>query len=94
MNVTIEGLFQRPKTHYKRNTRGSDDRLKSSAPRYHKFKPDADNIAKFVNDSLNGLAFRDDCQINTLVVKKRWSHVKECTRIKIQYLEDFDEHEE
>lgn len=28
MNVTIEGIFQRPKYHYKRNLRGSDDRLK------------------------------------------------------------------
>ena len=36
-------------------------------------KPDLDNIAKSVTDSLNGLAYRDDSQIVMLVVSKWWS---------------------
>lgn len=33
-------------------------------------KPDADNIAKIVLDSLNGIAYRDDSQIINLMVEK------------------------
>lgn len=36
-------------------------------------KPDADNIAKIILDSLNGIAFKDDSQVVTLVVTKRYS---------------------
>lgn len=37
-------------------------------------KPDADNIAKIILDSLNGIAFHDDSQIVRLVVEKRYSN--------------------
>lgn len=33
-------------------------------------KPDADNIAKIVLDSLNGLAYKDDSQVSALLVLK------------------------
>lgn len=33
-------------------------------------KPDADNIAKAILDSLNGLAYKDDSQISLLLVQK------------------------
>lgn len=33
-------------------------------------KPDADNIAKAVLDSLNGLVYKDDSQVTTLLVLK------------------------
>lgn len=36
-------------------------------------KPDADNIAKIVLDSLNGLAYKDDNQISELLVLKHYS---------------------
>lgn len=36
-------------------------------------KPDADNIAKLVLDSLNGLAYRDDAAIVRLTVEKVYS---------------------
>ena len=35
-------------------------------------KPDTDNIAKIVLDSLNGLAFKDDAQITRLEVEKSY----------------------
>lgn len=36
-------------------------------------KPDADNIAKIILDSLNGIAYKDDSQIVKLNVIKKWS---------------------
>lgn len=33
-------------------------------------KPDADNIAKIILDSLNGLAYKDDSQVSALMVLK------------------------
>lgn len=35
-------------------------------------KPDTDNIAKIVLDSLNGLAYKDDAQITKLEVEKSY----------------------
>ena len=31
---------------------------------------DVDNVAKFILDCMNGLAFKDDNQIKTLIVRK------------------------
>lgn len=36
-------------------------------------KPDADNIAKAVLDSLNGMAYMDDSAVITLIVEKHFS---------------------
>lgn len=36
-------------------------------------KPDADNIAKIILDSLNDIAFHDDSQVVELIVIKRWT---------------------
>ena len=36
-------------------------------------KPDLDNFLKLLLDALNGLAFADDAQITTTIVKKRWT---------------------
>lgn len=36
-------------------------------------KPDADNIAKIICDSLNGIAYHDDSQIVELYICKRYS---------------------
>lgn len=46
-------------------------------------KPDADNYAKSVLDSLNGILFKDDNQIVDLNIKKRYSEeAKAVVRIK------------
>ena len=37
-------------------------------------KPDLDNIAKAVLDSLNGIAYKDDSQIVSMVVSKKYSN--------------------
>lgn len=36
-------------------------------------KPDVDNVAKLVLDALNAVAYRDDSQVNDLVVSKGWA---------------------
>jgi len=40
-------------------------------------KPDADNIAKIILDSLNGLAYKDDSQVSILLVEKTYWHENE-----------------
>jgi Holliday junction resolvase RusA-like endonuclease len=45
-------------------------------------KPDVDNFAKAIMDSLNGIVYDDDVQVIELKVSKRWS-IDECTTIKI-----------
>ena len=36
-------------------------------------KPDVDNVAKIILDALNGIAYRDDKQVVTLIVKKSFA---------------------
>lgn len=36
-------------------------------------KPDADNLAKTFMDALNGIAYKDDSQIVTLIAEKRYA---------------------
>ena len=38
-------------------------------------KPDCDNVAKSIADALNGLAYRDDSQVVTLHVEKRFGEI-------------------
>lgn len=47
-------------------------------------KPDVDNIAKAILDSLNGLAYKDDSQVSELTVLKIYDRVN---KIKV-YLEE------
>lgn len=38
-------------------------------------KPDADNVAKVICDSLNGIAYRDDSQVAELTVRKLYGEI-------------------
>lgn len=38
-------------------------------------KPDTDNIAKSILDSLNGIAYKDDKQVVKLTVEKRYDEI-------------------
>ena len=44
-------------------------------------KPDFDNISKVVGDALNGLAYRDDCQVVTGHIEKRF---RDTPRVEIE----------
>lgn len=49
-------------------------------------RPDCDNICKNLCDSLNGIAFKDDKQIVTLIVQKFYADI-ELVAIQIEELE-------
>ena len=63
--ATIEAIFPIPKSVSKKKHEAM-----VTAP-YPK-KPDADNIAKAILDSLNGIAYDDDSAVTSLTVKKRY----------------------
>lgn len=50
----------------------------------HLKKPDNDNIAKIICDSLNGVAYKDDAQVAVLNVEKYYSE-EERTEVMIEY---------
>lgn len=53
-------------------------------------KPDSDNIAKVVLDSLNKVAFEDDKQVSDLHVFKRYAQ-KPCVMVVINEIEPKEE---
>ncbi len=71
--------FARPCSH-----RTSKGVLRKSAPLCHVYKPDADNLAKFVMDALNGVYYKDDSQICALQVLKRYGD-EGSVRIELEY---------
>ncbi len=71
ISVSVVFAFSRPKSHY--GTGRNAGIVKASAPTEHMKKPDADNLAKFLLDALNGLYWRDDSIINNLTVAKVWA---------------------
>jgi Holliday junction resolvase RusA-like endonuclease len=71
LEVTLDLFFPRPKSHYR--TGKYAGMLKDNAPKWHIAKPDSDNLAKFVMDSLNKKFWRDDSIVCSLIVYKRYS---------------------
>lgn len=67
LRVCLQFVFARPKSHYT-----STGKLSSRAPAHHVRTPDADNLAKFVLDSLSGVFFKDDRQVCDLRASKEW----------------------
>lgn len=66
--ISIEALFPIPPSWSKaKQLEARDGRLP------HTSKPDWDNVAKIVTDALNGLAWKDDSQIISATVIKRYS---------------------
>lgn len=50
-------------------------RAKSSKNEWPVVKPDLDNVVKLVTDAMNGLVYRDDCQICSLTAEKVYGKV-------------------
>ena len=75
-------VFDRPKSHF--GTGKNAGVLKTSAPAHHTGKPDIDNLLKFVCDSLNNVAFRDDSQIVNKFGSKRYAEAGEESRTEIR----------
>lgn len=74
VEVIINAVFGRPKAHY----RSDGKTLKQKAPHWHTGRPDVDNIAKAICDSLNKLAWHDDSSISRLLVSKYYGPEEGC----------------
>ena len=77
LKVTIEAVFPIPKSYTKKQ------RLEI---KYPKRKIDIDNIEKCVLDALNGIAYKDDCQVVELAGFKKFG-LDEKIIVTIEYLE-------
>lgn len=83
VEVRIDAYFARPKSHRRKSG------LKADAPWSHIQKPDADNLAKAVLDSLTTLGlWRDDAQVHMLTVMRAWTSAAPWTDIHIQEAAD------
>jgi len=79
IRCTLRFAFARPRSHC--TAKGV---LKRTSPRLHVYKPDADNLAKFVLDALNGRYYKDDSQLYALAVEKKYSDTNSVT-IRLEY---------
>lgn len=69
--VTMAFEFARPKSHF--GTGRNAGQLKPSAPAHMTTSPDADKLARAVNDSLtDALVWADDAQVVAMHVSKRY----------------------
>ena len=64
VNVVIDFVFGRPKSHLCKSG------IRADAPKLPRC--DVDNLTKAVLDSLNGIAWDDDCQVARLVVENSY----------------------
>lgn len=71
--------FARPKSHL--TSKGA---LRKGVPDRHIYKPDTDNLAKFVMDALNGVYYKDDSQVYQLTVLKRYGE-EDSVRVQLDY---------
>ena len=67
IEATIIAVFPIPKSYSKKKT----DELLNGIYNYDK-KPDCDNLAKIILDSLNGIAYKDDSQVTLLHIAKEY----------------------
>lgn len=67
IEASITAVFPVPKSYSKKKTA----ELLSGRNNYDK-KPDCDNLAKIILDSLNGLAYHDDSQVTVLHINKEY----------------------
>lgn len=77
IRARIEVYYKIPKSYTKKRVQAIRDGLEMPLK-----KPDSDNIAKIVLDSLNKIAFDDDAQVVELTVIKRWT--EETERIEFE----------
>ncbi len=80
--LTVWFCMPRPKDHYR--TGKFAGILKDSAPLWHTKRPDIDNLQKFLFDSLNGVFWKDDSQICSVIAQKRYDENPR-TVIQIDY---------
>jgi Holliday junction resolvase RusA-like endonuclease len=86
ISVDIIFYMRRPNQDFRGRIRGNG-RLRTAASIVSPSKPDIDNLAKFVLDSLKGVAYADDSQVVKLVLYKIMDSEGECngaTKVQIK----------
>jgi len=92
-DVRIAFLVQRPAGHYR--TGRNAHLLRDGAPGYPAGKPDIDKLARAVLDGLTeGGAWKDDSQVVTLALAKRYADPGEHTGCYIEIRDGGADHEE
>lgn len=82
LNLTFQ--LKRPKGHF--GAKG----LKKSAPYFPAKKPDTVKLARAVEDALKGVCWKDDAQIVTEIIQKRYHDQPGCL-VEIHELDDLPE---
>lgn len=67
IEANITAIFEVPKSYSKKKTK---ELLETHNNYDH--KPDCDNLAKIILDSLNGIAYKDDSQVTILHINKEY----------------------
>ena len=75
----IEVYYKIPKSYTKKRVQAIRDGVEMPLK-----KPDSDNIAKIVLDSLNKIAFDDDAQVVELTVIKKWTEEQERIEFEVE----------
>jgi Holliday junction resolvase RusA-like endonuclease len=70
VSLTLIFSFTRPKNHYR--TGKYAHLLKDSSPDRMLKAPDVDKLIRAVLDSLTGVVFTDDCEVDRVRVVKQW----------------------
>lgn len=88
--VHIIFYMRRPNHDFRGRIRGNG-RLKTTSSIVASCKPDIDNLAKFVLDSLKGVAYADDSQVVKLVLYKIMDSEGECNGATKVHIKKFNE---
>lgn len=79
IRAVITAYYKIPKSYSKKRVQAIREGLEQPVK-----KPDADNIAKIILDSLNKIAFNDDAQIIELIVLKKYTEENERVELMIE----------
>lgn len=79
IKAEIVAYYKIPKSYTKKRTKAIKDGLE-----HPNKKPDTDNIAKIILDSLNKIAFDDDAQVVELKVLKRYTEENERVEFRLE----------
>ena len=79
IRANIIAYYKIPKSYSKKRVQAIRE-----GKEYPQKKPDADNIAKIILDSLNKIAFDDDSQVTELIVLKRWTDENERVELELK----------
>jgi Holliday junction resolvase RusA-like endonuclease len=85
LSLVVRAVMPRPKSHF--GTGKNSGKLKDSAPYWHSCKPDLSNIIKQIEDCMEGLFFKNDSQIASEIVSKRYG-LRPRWEIEISKLKD------